>query len=83
MCDDGHSVLLFGSLEDLHLRLGEDSVVSTSNWLILNLPRLRLHNHYSSREKMKELIAAYGASITFLGLFPEHSLCDLCGLLDR
>ncbi|KAJ7354681.1 hypothetical protein DFH08DRAFT_985506 [Mycena albidolilacea] len=29
--DDGHPVLLFGILEDLHLRLEEDSVVSTSN----------------------------------------------------
>ncbi|KAJ7879631.1 hypothetical protein B0H14DRAFT_3435053 [Mycena olivaceomarginata] len=75
--DDGHPVLLFGSLEDLHLRLGEDSVVSTSNWLIPDLPRLRLHNRYSSRQKMKEPTDAYGASITFLGLFPEHSLRDL------
>ncbi|KAJ7354687.1 hypothetical protein DFH08DRAFT_956071 [Mycena albidolilacea] len=86
--DEGHPVLLFGRVEDVCLIMEQDSVVSPSKWLFPNLRKLRLNGYVDrygtpKRPKAKELIDAYGARITFLGLFPDYSIYDLHGLLSR
>ncbi|KAJ7873934.1 hypothetical protein B0H14DRAFT_2719314, partial [Mycena olivaceomarginata] len=87
--DEGHPVLLFGRVEDLCLIMEPDSVVSPSKWLFPDLRKLWLngyldcHSGTPKRPKAKELIDAYGARITFLGLFPDYSIYGLHGLLSR
>ncbi|KAJ7354675.1 hypothetical protein DFH08DRAFT_691748 [Mycena albidolilacea] len=83
--DEGHPVLVFGSLENLYLRIEEDSMVSPSKWLIPNLRRLWLYNCSKTdrqKSKIQELTDAYGSGLTFLGLFPKYSLPALRDLLD-
>jgi hypothetical protein len=78
--DDGHPLLAFDRLHDLHVKLEPDSTVSVSKWLIPNLRRLWVYG--SSNPHTKILVQAYGRGITFLGMHPNYPLFHLRDFLD-
>ncbi|KAJ6594414.1 hypothetical protein B0H19DRAFT_1095406 [Mycena capillaripes] len=79
--DDSHPVLAFDRLEDLCLKIEENSAVSVSKWRIPHLRRLRLdmclpHYNYRvaeayilrCRQQTTVILDAYGPTITSLRL---------------